>query len=151
MKAAGPNSSRPQVRLARFMYRYFAADRDRVRTGSTARHPAGPLYERAELPGRKSIRHIPDAFPVYAEDGGGSRSHRHRKERGGENHQKARQGGQSGVAETLLLCGSKITGPSERGYQSDIRMPPAQKTTASGGDCYGFPSSVLTVSCQERK
>ena len=51
MKAAGPNSSRPQVRLARFMYRYFAADRDRVRTGSTARHPAGPLYERAELPG----------------------------------------------------------------------------------------------------
>ena len=31
------------------------------------------------------------------------------------------------------------------------RMPPEQKTTASGGDCYGFPSSVLTVSCQERK
>ena len=45
----------------------------------------------------------------------------------------------------------KIPGPTERGYQSDIRMPPAQKTTASGGDCYGFPSSVLTVSCQERK
>ena len=56
-----------------------------------------------------------------------------------KNHQKAREGGQSGVAETLLLCGSKITGPSERGYQSDIRMPPAQKNDRKRRGLLRFP------------